>query len=151
MRYMMKKLFIFVFIFLGLNVVNGCPFFLSKYFVNIHSSIRNDNVTLRCQSKDDDLGSHVLSPNNDYEWSFCQSFSRATLFFCHFWWNNNEQIFDVFNSTMGEWCREGRPEGDICRWLVREDGFYFYEPIEYGRWLKQYYWKPVSKTSLTYG
>lgn len=140
----MKILHTLVLIFLWLTVVNGCAIFLKGYVVHIKSDIINDSVTLRCQSKDDDLGYHVLhSPNLEYEWSFCENFSGSTLFLCHFWWQKVEQRFDVFNVSMAQWCNEDHWEGNRCRWEIKEDGFYFFEPHNYV-WLKQYSWKQLT-------
>ncbi|MFS8004764.1 putative plant self-incompatibility S1 [Helianthus anomalus] len=150
----MKNLSIFVLVLiLGLNVVNpcnGCPIILRGYVVHIKSDIINDNVTVRCQSKDDDLGYHVLhSPNLEYQWKFCETISGSTLFFCHFWWQNKEQIFDVFNISMAQWCFVDHLEGNTCNWEIKDDGFYFFEPHNYV-WLKQYSWKQIPEGKLIF-
>lgn len=148
-REMMKNLSFFVLILLSFNFVNpsnACSVFVKGYVVHINSEI-TDNVTLRCQSKDDDLGYHVLSSSNpEYDWSFCQSFSGSTLFFCHFWWQKSEQVFDVFNITMMTWCDEGHLEGNTCNWEIKDDGFYFFD-VHNKVWARQYSWKPREKLS----
>lgn len=124
----MKNMFFFVLIFLGLPIANGCSVFVDEYVVNIKSYLINDNVTLNYQSRDGDLGYHVLrSPNLVYEWSFCQAIGGYTLLFsCHFWRKNVEQVFDVFNATLAPWCYQYLAEGNTCNWEIKEDGNYFY-------------------------
>ncbi|KAK1435383.1 hypothetical protein QVD17_01144 [Tagetes erecta] len=124
-----------------LNVVNGCSPFVIGYVVHIKSDINNDDVTVHCQSKDDDLGNHVLhAPNLEYQWSFCQNILFTALYYCHFGWKNVEQTFDVFNRDLALWCNEGRSEGNTCNWEVKEDGFYF--NVNHTTWRKYYSWNP---------
>lgn len=147
----MKSLFFIVFILLVLscfNSSNACSVFVTGYTVYIKSTIVNEDVTLRCQSKDDDLGYHVLNSSKvDYDWSFCQHVLGATLYFCHFWRPNYEQVFDVFNTTIAIHCRQGKLDHNTCSYEVRDDGFYLFEQHNYV-WLKRFNWKRASSTEL---
>ncbi|MFS8004762.1 putative plant self-incompatibility S1 [Helianthus anomalus] len=133
-------------IFVGLNVVNaGCSVFVQGYVVHINSDIiDDDSVTVHCRSKDEDLGTRVLrSPNLEFEWSFCDNIGLTTLFYCHFWWKNFEQTFDVFNHKLSRWCNENKKEGNTCNWEIKDDGFYLYE--NHTTWQRLYPWnsKPI--------
>ncbi|KAL7177467.1 hypothetical protein ACSBR2_030764 [Camellia fascicularis] len=81
-------------------------------------------LTLRCQSRDDDLGTHILNFGEDFQWSFRINVFYTTSFFCHFWWGSKQQSFDVFfYYTLGDYCKS--PTGIYtCYWRVRTDGFY---------------------------
>lgn len=66
----------------------------------------------------------------EFSWTF---FSR-TLFFSHFWWNEKENIFDIFSKSLKENCglmENGIVSNDCyeCYWRVQEDGFYFGPPL----------------------
>ncbi|KAK2985182.1 hypothetical protein RJ640_010471 [Escallonia rubra] len=54
-------------------------------------------LTIRCQSKDDDLGYHTLYAGDDFHWHFRSNAIGTTLYFCHFWWDSKQKVFDVFN------------------------------------------------------
>ena len=49
-----------------------------------------------CKSKDDDLGIHVLAPHQFFEFSFVPNFWGTTLFFCKFWWGNEDHWFNIY-------------------------------------------------------
>ncbi|CAN4090975.1 unnamed protein product [Withania somnifera] len=82
-------------------------------------------LKIHCASKDDDLGDHYPTINEDFNWSFCQTVFGKTLFFCHFWWGSKDKVFDVYNDPL--YCvKQGKQINylDYCKWEVREDGFY---------------------------
>ncbi|KAM7466306.1 hypothetical protein LguiB_013868 [Lonicera macranthoides] len=82
-----------------------------------------DLLEFRCQSKDDDLGYRKLHVGEGYYWKFKDNFFGITLYFCHFYWQKKEKVFNVFNrDTVCDVVT-----GDIhkCYWLVKPDGFYF--------------------------
>ncbi|CAN4081119.1 unnamed protein product [Withania somnifera] len=81
--------------------------------------------TKKYEVHDDDLGDHYPAINEDFNWSFCGSFSNRTLFFCHFWWNSKDKAFDVFNDD--KYCVNDSivvNTLNYCKWEVRLDGFY---------------------------
>ena len=78
-------------------------------------------LKLHCASKDDDLGYHTLSTNQDYHWSFCDDVIPKTLYFCHLWWGSKNQAFDAYKQT---WVRPGSNQH---YWVAKSDGIYFSE------------------------
>lgn len=94
--------------------------FLTPYHeVHITNELPSNahKLTLHCQSKDDDLGYHDLRVGQDFQWGFHRNMRGTTLFFCHFWWNNKQRAFAVYNSIISE--------GRHSFWIVKADGFYF--------------------------
>ncbi|KAI5683914.1 hypothetical protein M9H77_05142 [Catharanthus roseus] len=110
----------------------ACPFppFQLKFHIHVVNNLPNNSnpLTVHCQSKDTDLGYHTLHVNEEIQWHFCTHIVFRTLFFCHFWWNNKQAVFDVFKEThdFGVLCQNTIPgEGrHTCHWAVKEDGFY---------------------------
>ncbi|GER25020.1 plant self-incompatibility protein S1 family [Striga asiatica] len=92
------------------------PFHPSSYQVWITDLIQRPSLTFRCQSKDNDLGYHTLNFRQKYHWEFKLNFWGSTLFFCHFYWNGKQQVFDVFNGRKDHFT--------VINWVVKEDGFY---------------------------
>lgn len=98
-----------------------------KYKVVIESRLPADSpyfLRLRCQSKDSDLGYHDLKVNETFSWEFRTNFSHSTLFFCHFYWDTMDAIFDVFDEKKLYHQCSGTNDGNLCTWLVKADGFY---------------------------
>lgn len=80
-----------------------------------------------------------------------QSFLGNTLFFCHFWCQGKDAVFDVFNQRVDTvyYCavfHENFPWGQIsntCYWQVRNDGFYMSttnDPVSSSSWTKIHNW-----------
>ncbi|KAK4730596.1 hypothetical protein R3W88_023584 [Solanum pinnatisectum] len=105
--------------------------FSTIYTVYIIDALPSNSkpLTVRCQSKDDDLGYKNLYPGGEYHFSFKENFLGGTLFFCHFWWNGKNIIFDVFDNKIDIYCGEvellSNDRNHECFWKVQEDGFYF--------------------------
>ncbi|KAE8659936.1 hypothetical protein F3Y22_tig00116959pilonHSYRG00018 [Hibiscus syriacus] len=64
-------------------------------------TIRNDlenrkDLIIHCKSKDDDLGVHVLSYKESYDFRFVPHLLGRTLFFCRMTWNGKSHWFDVY-------------------------------------------------------
>lgn len=77
-------------------------------------------LTFHCASGNDELGNHTIPPLTHWNWSFCESILKNTVFFCRFWWGSKQQSFEVFNHKLGKQeCGSG-----TCRWTSRSDGFY---------------------------
>lgn len=101
---------------------NGNSFFHPpKTRVSILNSLQ-ENLTIHCKSKDDDLGTHVIGFNQTYEWKFEINFWQTTLFFCKFDLHGISATFDVFKAQRDydDRCRV------LCSWVAREDGLYGY-------------------------
>ncbi|KAJ9555629.1 hypothetical protein OSB04_010243 [Centaurea solstitialis] len=93
----------------------------------VHIESEVDNLEFRCQSKDDDLGNVVRNAGEDYDIKFCLNVWKSTLYFCHFYWEGKQQVFDVFShGALSDKICFGRVHGfkNDCYWSVREDGFY---------------------------
>lgn len=51
----------------------------------------------------------------------------TTLLFCHFWWENKDKAFEVFNHDIGtNYCSTN------CYWFAAIDGLYFMDDIVNG-------------------
>ncbi|KAK4402398.1 S-protein11 [Sesamum angolense] len=92
----------------------------SEYEVHVFNRLPDPKLKLHCASKDDDLGYHEIVQNYDFNWKFCDSFTKRTLFFCHLWWLNKDAAFDVFKSKSSDDC-----DRYLCLWEARSDGIYF--------------------------
>ena len=151
LKHIMKNSFFVVSILLVLNLLNhtnACSVFVKGYTIHFKSDIQNENVDLRCQSKDDDIGHHVLNSSNpEMQWSFCSSYTGSTIFFCHFWRPSYDQHFDVFNDTMISRCDQGKAEHNLCDWDIKGDGFYFFEPHN-AVWVKSFNWNRKTSRKL---
>ncbi|GFP92703.1 hypothetical protein PHJA_001414500 [Phtheirospermum japonicum] len=93
-------------------------------------------LQLHCASGNNDLGHHLLLPGQEYTFNFCINFK--TLFFCHFWWNEKDLAFEVFNNV-GEHNRRCIAHG-ICYWELRSDGIYFSNDKPPNKLTKLYNW-----------
>ncbi|OIT24854.1 hypothetical protein A4A49_55509 [Nicotiana attenuata] len=113
-----------------LNLILAKSFGISsRYNVYITSNLPNNTqpLTVHCQSGDDDLGYKVLHPNEEFSFSFRRKvLIGSTLYFCHFWWENKDKSFEVFNNHIAEKdCGNVNGDLDECYWRVQADGFYF--------------------------
>ncbi|KAK9690047.1 hypothetical protein RND81_09G100900 [Saponaria officinalis] len=90
-------------------------------------------VRLRCQSKSDDFGTRILQRGQTMNWGFAVNFWGTTLYFCHFYWKDQQISFDVFRAE---------DENNLSRretyWDVREDGFYHRRNHE--DWVRKHGW-----------
>ncbi|KAK4385936.1 hypothetical protein Sango_2717600 [Sesamum angolense] len=95
--------------------------FVHRYEVHIINSLpsNSDPLVVHCASGDDDLGTHTLTSNQVFQWSFCENVTQTTLYFCHFSWGSKERAFEVFNKKLKGDCYNG-----LCFWEVRADGIY---------------------------
>ncbi|EXB68698.1 hypothetical protein L484_024715 [Morus notabilis] len=82
-----------------------------------------DNLTIHCKSKDDDLGTHVIGFNATYEWKFDINLWHSTLFFCAFNLRGVSAAFDVFKCARDYDARRCQ---EFCSWIARDDGLYGY-------------------------
>ncbi|KAK9690744.1 hypothetical protein RND81_09G151400 [Saponaria officinalis] len=90
-----------------------------KYTVRIVSHTVTAPIKVRCQSKDDDLGTRVLQFGEEFTWSFRVNVLMNTLYFCHFYLKECEKSLNVFEVfSMGYMC------DDEYNWVVTELGIY---------------------------
>lgn len=78
-------------------------------------------LDLRCQSKNTDLGNHTLYQDQTYSWQFTAG--PTTLWFCHFYWNQKDVNFNVYDHLYQCFCNDCAT--DDCYYQARGDGFYF--------------------------
>ncbi|XP_054797476.1 S-protein homolog 29-like [Prosopis cineraria] len=80
---------------------------------------QNQDLTLHCKSKDDDLGVHTIKKKKaTYEFTFRpRYFIHSTQFFCSFWWPSNTSLhcFDIYMQDR-DWCCA------VCFWTIWESG-----------------------------
>ena len=72
-----------------------------------------ENINVHCKSKDDDLGAHLLTPGQYFEFRFRPNFWGTTLFFCRFWWGNESHWFDIYDQN-----RDTTRCDSKCWWMV---------------------------------
>ncbi|KAI4321697.1 hypothetical protein MLD38_035047 [Melastoma candidum] len=76
----------------------------------------NDLLTLHCQSKEDDLGIHVVPKGESWQFSFDPNFFSSTLYFCSFHWGGEEaRYFDAYKQSRDLGYKR-------IPWLVRTTG-----------------------------
>ena len=118
-------------------LVSACAFKEDIFHVHVANNLPQNSapLTVRCQSKDTDIGYHTLNVSQEIQWHFCTTWF-STLYFCHFWWNNREAVFDVYNLTyIKPKCHNHIPgQGkNTCYWIVRDDGFYLRDEFTFDR------------------
>lgn len=86
----------------------------------------NQDVKLHCQSKDDDLGVHVVPFNGTFEWSFRVNFWFTTLFYCQFTWRDASSTFNIYEAK-----RDDERCPTYCPWEVRDDAVYGFTQAEH--------------------
>lgn len=124
---MRMKHVLIIFMFLAIYVfstLHACVI-EPEYRVQIQNLIPDSNILVHCKSKNDDLGDHQLSYNDDFHWKFCEATFHNTLYFCHFSWDSQEQVFDVFNETMYDLCNLKNGHINPWNWSAMTDGIYF--------------------------
>ncbi|OIT28050.1 hypothetical protein A4A49_59712, partial [Nicotiana attenuata] len=111
---------------LNLSIAKKC-IFSKKFEVHVINKLPSDSPQLQihCASKNNDLGDNNVAIDEDFNWSFCESFLDRTLFFCHFWWGSQNKVFNVFDDPY--YCVKHGANINVlnyCKWEVRPDGFY---------------------------
>ncbi|OVA02160.1 Plant self-incompatibility S1 [Macleaya cordata] len=96
------------------------------YGRNIHVSVVNEiseqtELTIHCKSKDDDLGEHTLSYNQDFHWNFRQNIWRTTLFWCSMWWTDSNGHLVQGSYDIYEASRDWRRCHTNCTYPVHQD------------------------------
>lgn len=126
---------LFATIFLRTGTAKHCGI-TERYDVQVMNRLPNPQLRLHCASGNDELGYHNIVTNDNFHWSFCDSYTGKTLFFCHLWWGNQDISFDVFTSKFGEKCLRGK-----CLWEARPDGIYFSGGQQPSAFRKMHDWK----------
>lgn len=91
-----------------------------------------DPLVLHCKSEDDDLGTHYLAPNQQFNWKFNMHISMSTFFSCDLWWGKKHGLLYAFNWQIAQgycdkhWWWFTRNQ---CNWFIRKDAFYIQDTI----------------------
>ncbi|KAJ0666831.1 putative plant self-incompatibility S1 [Helianthus annuus] len=101
-----------------ISITNSC-FFTPKWNVYLINDTP-DSFAAHVMSKDDDLGNHIVPPNANYYFSFCDRWDRTSQFDAEFWWDKKYQCLGVVNDFARSKCHWLAR----CYWLVRPEGFY---------------------------
>ncbi|KAI3887005.1 hypothetical protein MKX03_028919 [Papaver bracteatum] len=118
--------------------------------VQVQNDIEGDHVLLKihCKSLDDDLGEHVLSFGNEWDWFFRVGFG-TTKFWCDYrWYDNRDQRWYQGSHEVFKAGRSGFRSRyfNICRtkciWSARRDGLYLSRRDKDGIWEKRFTWDP---------
>ncbi|KAL6994673.1 hypothetical protein U1Q18_047411, partial [Sarracenia purpurea var. burkii] len=121
----MRQIFFALLILVGLLVGAHAAFHIHFTPVTIHIIDRVPNnpttLTVHCQSKDNDIGTHVLSTGQEFAWTFKPDILGTTLYFCHFYWGSKDTSFDVYNRKhIDPECQKLGGFRD-CYWEARTD------------------------------
>ncbi|KAL3338013.1 hypothetical protein AABB24_030268, partial [Solanum stoloniferum] len=101
--------------------------FVNHWEVHIISALPNNDIPLwyHCASGDEDFGYHILKVGEDFHFDFEVNYPRmTTLYFCHFWWGENNIRMDVFSKDLFNICSNIGDEIHNCYWKVQKDGFF---------------------------
>ncbi|KAF6163444.1 hypothetical protein GIB67_029293 [Kingdonia uniflora] len=107
----------------GLMVLILFVFFDSVASDNVHVSVKNKlgdgkNLTVHCQSKDNDLGEQTLTDGSEYGWDFSVNAWGSTLFYCDITWETvNRYHFDSYS-----YDRDWKRCESQCLWTVSGEG-----------------------------
>ena len=110
-----RYLFSFVLLVFLVRLCDGGPWVVEK---KVDLRITNDlgsglDLNLHCQSDDDDLGTHVLAPDQFFEFRFRPNFWGTTLYFCKFWWGGESHWFNIYVEK-----RDTSRCDSKCWWMV---------------------------------
>lgn len=93
------------------------------------------NLTIHCQSKDDDLGQQNISDGSEFGWDFSVNVGGTTLFYCDMEWEKVQQYhFDAYS-----FARDFTRCESQCLWLISTEGMYGLNG-QTGYWEFMYYW-----------
>ncbi|KAK9724827.1 hypothetical protein RND81_05G101300 [Saponaria officinalis] len=97
---------------------------------------KGSKLYLHCKSRDDDLGMQQLLRGQHLQWHFGVNFWMTTLYFCHFYWREQNRSFVVFKAGDEDaWCDHW------VFWEVRNNGFYLTcDASKASSWVKMHNW-----------
>ncbi|KAG5069441.1 hypothetical protein JHK85_001818 [Glycine max] len=135
---MLKALVTIIVFLMIVSVQDGLSddgFFGGKNTVRVYNGM-NDSILvhLHCQSKDDDLGQHVLAVGEHQEWSFEDRVFGNTLFWCTMDAGNVHQSFEVYNAKI-----EVTKCSAQCNRILNNYGGYFFNEFS-SSWEKRLSW-----------
>ncbi|XLT91918.1 hypothetical protein HN873_013598 [Arachis hypogaea] len=82
-----RRIFMLWLIMVMLQCLGKAIICSEKRYINIQNVLEdNEDLTLHCKSKDDDLGVQHLKPLEHWEFQFYPNFLGRTLSFCSFGW-----------------------------------------------------------------
>ncbi|KAK4775027.1 hypothetical protein SAY86_009962 [Trapa natans] len=84
----------------------------------------DQNFDIHCESYDDNLGVHTVSPNRVYGFHFDPDIWGTTLFLCEV-----RTHYGVGNYNIYEYRRDHNRCGDRCIWNVTRSGVYGYADV----------------------
>ncbi|KAL7148271.1 hypothetical protein ABFS83_06G166900 [Erythranthe nasuta] len=116
-----KYLFLFFILFAcSIHKGKSC-FFYRRIHISVVNKLPNDSLplSLHCKSRNDDLGNHTLTQNQDFNFSF-YVIPIFTLFTCDLMWGDKTSRVDVYDATwLVDPCIKGQ-----CLYEVYEIGTY---------------------------
>ncbi|GFQ04885.1 hypothetical protein PHJA_002632600 [Phtheirospermum japonicum] len=114
-----------------------CPFGTAfDIYVTNRLPTNSPTLLVHCASKDDDLGNHTLTNNQEFHFGFCDN-SVSTLFFCTLWWDKKRISFDAFKETI---LKTTCYKNQICYWAAFSDGIYYSDDHPPQELTKMYDW-----------
>ncbi|OWM71369.1 hypothetical protein CDL15_Pgr027020 [Punica granatum] len=75
------------------------------------------SFNIHCKSGDDDVGLHVMGPNQKYQLRFALYLRGTTLFFCGMSWAGGHKVFDIYRTKRDNMRRCK----NYCRGQVTKD------------------------------
>ncbi|MCD7473065.1 hypothetical protein HAX54_014650 [Datura stramonium] len=96
--------------------------FSPGYLMHIVDALPNGAppLTLRCQDKHHDLGNQTINVSQEFRFKFNGQIFGGTLYFCHFYWNGRDKVFDVFNDNISGGCGSLGAFLSECYWKALE-------------------------------
>ncbi|GMJ04075.1 hypothetical protein like AT4G24974 [Hibiscus trionum] len=105
-----------------------------KYTVHITNNLGNSNqLTTHCYTNGSDLGVHVLSTSQEFQWSVHRGFWVPKAYWCDMTAENRSKTVQVYIEVKAftDMCAD-KGLGE-CFWSVRDDGFYMMDDV-HGNW-----------------
>ncbi|KAI4329889.1 hypothetical protein MLD38_028222 [Melastoma candidum] len=96
---------------------------LQTRHVQVYNNLTNgDSFGIHCKSKDNNLGFHIMGPNQVYQFKFKANVWGSTRFYCGVSLKGDRGVvFDLFKDS-----RDGTRCPTFCRWSVFRDGVHGY-------------------------